>query len=176
MPGTLLRDLSRSCLPVWKICSNQRSLKETLKKHFSRPRCVFCKNIFRKKRPWELGSCSFSLSCPRCYVTRSFTQATHETLVKWSDTLQWRHNERDGVSNHQPRDSLLYSGAGQRKHQSSASLVFVWGIPRWPVNSPHKRPVTRKMFPFDNVIMKKAEIINELRGFSWYWGVFSSSI
>ena len=49
--------------------------------------------------------------------------------------------------------SIIYSGADQRKHQSSASLAFVWGIYRWPVNSPHKCPVTRKMFPFDDVIM-----------------------
>ena len=47
----------------------------------------------------------------------------------------------------------VYSGADQSKHQSSASLAFVWGIHRGPVNSPHKRPVTRKMFPFDDVIM-----------------------
>ena len=44
-------------------------------------------------------------------------------------------------------------GADQRMHQRSASLAFVKGIHRWPVNSPHKRPVTRKMFPFDDVIM-----------------------
>ena len=50
--------------------------------------------------------------------------------------------------------STVYSGAGQRKHQNSASLAFVWGIHRWPVNSLHKRPVTRKMFPFDDVIMR----------------------
>ena len=47
--------------------------------------------------------------------------------------------------------STVYSGAGQSKHQSSASLAFLWGIR--PVNSPHKWPVTRKMFPFDDVIM-----------------------
>ena len=47
----------------------------------------------------------------------------------------------------------VYSGADQSKHQSSASLAFVWGIHRGPVNSPHKWPVTRKMFPFDDVIM-----------------------
>ena len=47
-------------------------------------------------------------------------------------------------------NSTVYSGTDQRKHQSSASLAFVW----WPVNSPHKWPVTRKMFPFDDVIMK----------------------
>ena len=49
--------------------------------------------------------------------------------------------------------TTVYSGADQRKHQSSATLAFVRGIHRWPVNSPHKGPVTRKMFPFDDVIM-----------------------
>ena len=49
--------------------------------------------------------------------------------------------------------STVYSDADQRKHQSSASLASVWGIHRGPVNSPHKCPVTRKMFPFDDVIM-----------------------
>ena len=49
--------------------------------------------------------------------------------------------------------STVYSGTDQRKHQSSASLAFVRGINRSPVNSPHKWPVTRKMFPFDDVIM-----------------------
>ena len=49
--------------------------------------------------------------------------------------------------------STVYSGVDQRKHQSSASLAFVRGIHRGPVNSPHNGPVTRKMFPFDDVIM-----------------------
>ena len=35
--------------------------------------------------------------------------------------------------------STFYSGEDQRKHQSSASLAFVRGIHRWPVNSPHKK-------------------------------------
>ena len=51
-------------------------------------------------------------------------------------------------------NSIVYSGADQRKHQSSAPLTFVRGIHRWPVNSPQKGPVTRKMFPFDDVIMR----------------------
>ena len=54
--------------------------------------------------------------------------------------------------------SIVYSDADQRKHQSSASLAFVWGIHRGPVNFPHKWPVTRKMFPFDDVIMNTASI------------------
>ena len=49
--------------------------------------------------------------------------------------------------------SIVYSGADQRKRQSPASLAFVRGIHRWPVNSPHKWPVTQKMFPFDDVIV-----------------------
>ena len=49
--------------------------------------------------------------------------------------------------------SAVGSAADQRKYQSSASLAFVRGTRRRPVNSPHKRPVTRKMFPFDHVIM-----------------------
>ena len=50
--------------------------------------------------------------------------------------------------------STVYSDADQGKHQSSASLAFARGIHRGPVNSPHKWPVTRKMFPFDDVIMR----------------------
>ena len=49
--------------------------------------------------------------------------------------------------------SNVYLGVDQRKQQSSASLAVVRGIHRWPVNSPDKGPVTRKMYPFDDVIM-----------------------
>ena len=55
--------------------------------------------------------------------------------------------------------STVYSGADQRKYQSSASLAFVRGIHRWPVNSPHKGPVTRKVFPFDDVIMLSCFVV-----------------
>ena len=47
----------------------------------------------------------------------------------------------------------VHSGTDQRKHQSSTSLAFVRGIHRWSVNSPHKWPVTWKMFPFDDIII-----------------------
>ena len=56
--------------------------------------------------------------------------------------------------------SIVYwagcSGANERKHQSSASLPFVWGIDRWPVNSPHKGSVARKMIPCDAIWQIKA--------------------
>ena len=75
-------------------------------------------------------------------------------------TLQWRHNERDGVSNYQPQDCLLnHLFKTQIKENIKAvSLAFVRGIHRWPVNSQHKGPVTWKMFPFDDVIMRQYHI------------------
>ena len=79
--------------------------------------------------------------------------------VTYIITLQCCHNERDGISNHQPHDCLLNrSGADQRKYQSSLSLAFVRGIHRWPVNSPHKGPVMQKMFPFDDLFMNVVNI------------------
>ena len=63
--------------------------------------------------------------------------------------------------------SSVYSGADQRKHERSASLAFVRGIHRWPVNCPHKETVTPKMLPFDDVIMmlgnvRKLPVYDEL--------------
>ena len=69
--------------------------------------------------------------------------------------LQWRQNGAiaSQIISLTIVYSTFYSGADQRKHPSPASLAFVREIHRGPVNSPHKWPVTRKMFPFDDVIM-----------------------
>ena len=61
--------------------------------------------------------------------------------------------------------STVYSDADQRKHHSSASLAFVWGIHRGPVNSPHKWPVTRKMFLYDVIIIENYRY----NIFVWNW-------
>ena len=73
-------------------------------------------------------------------------------------TLHWRHNEHNGVSNHQPHTFLLKRLF--RSRSKKTSRLRVTGLlcgeftgDRWPVNSPHKWPVTRKMFQFDDVIM-----------------------
>ena len=101
------------------------------------------------------GRFSICVGDVRCTVAPSpeIYGVTLAQLVSRRPTTssQWRHNERDSVSNHLRLDCL--SGTDQRNHQSSASLAFVRGIHRWPVNSPHKGPVTQKMFPFDDVIM-----------------------
>ena len=72
----------------------------------------------------------------------------------------------------------VYSGTDERKYQSSASLAFVRGIHRSPVNSPNKWPVTRKMFPFDDVIMQFHAWNKDMVGFlqfglfQWYFIAF----
>ena len=68
--------------------------------------------------------------------------------------------------------STVYWGAHQRKHQSSASQAFVRGIHRWPVRSPHKWPVTRRMFPFLDVIMLYCDR-NVLNIFAVIWREWS---
>ena len=70
-------------------------------------------------------------------------------------TEQWHHNEHDGVSYHQPHDWLLNRlfRHGSKNTTKLRVTGLCGGIHRWPVNSPHKGPVTRQMFPFDDVIM-----------------------
>ena len=79
------------------------------------------------------------------------------SMSKWPiwHTLQWHHNKGHDVSNHRHFDGLLKPlfRCTSKKNQSSASLAFVRGFQRWPMDSPHKGPVTRKIFPFDDFIM-----------------------
>ena len=97
------------------------------------------------------------------HCTTSFTEVTKVISEPNSCTLQKSCSHYDDViigaiasqiTSLTIVYSTVYSGADQSKHQSSAPLAFVWGIHRGPVNSPHKWPVTRKMFPFDDVIMR----------------------
>ena len=85
------------------------------------------------------------------YGNKTLVKHTHIKLT----ALQWYHNECDGVSNHRSLDCLLnrFLQAQLKKHQSSASLASMRGINWWPVNYPHKGPVTWIIFPVDNVIM-----------------------
>ena len=69
--------------------------------------------------------------------------------------LHWRHNDHDGISNHQPHGCLfnrLFRRRSKKASKLRVSGLCVGNSPG-PVNSPHKGPVTRKMFPFDDVIM-----------------------
>ena len=96
----------------------------------------------------------------RSIVSKIFTLDTPQLPASaknkcmfWS--LQCCYKVRDGVSNHQPQDCLLNRLFRRRskEHQRSASLASVRGIHRWPVKLSHRGSVTRKMTPFDDVIM-----------------------
>ena len=63
--------------------------------------------------------------------------------------------------------STVCMDANQRKYQSSASLAFKKGIYRWPVDSPHKGPATRKMFPFDDAIIYDDHQLSKQGSFCW---------
>ena len=86
---------------------------------------------------------------------------SHGNIQRSRTSLQFTHHYSDAIMGPIASQitslaivySTVYPGADQRKHQNSASLAFVRWIHRLPVTSPHKWPVTRKMFPFDDVIM-----------------------
>ena len=87
----------------------------------------------------------------------------NDVTGKWGThhfPLHWRHNGAIApqITSLTIVYSTVYSDANQRKHHSSASLAFVWGIHRGPVNSQHKCSVTQKMFPFDDVIMHQSSL------------------
>ena len=79
--------------------------------------------------------------------------------------LHWRHNDHDDVSNHQPHGCLLNRLFRRRSKKTSKLRVtgLCVGNSPGPVNSPHKGPVTRKMFPFDDVIMLQGYFIDASR-------------
>ena len=96
------------------------------------------------------------LSIIICYATDTNLVLSRDRIM-WGDIVFFLHHS-DVIMNAMASRVLIVSWSvcsvvDQRKHQSSASLAFVRGIHRWPINSPHKEPVTRKMFPFDDVIM-----------------------
>ena len=88
---------------------------------------------------------------PSSVVNKSLHQLKSRCNIHYSDVIM--SSIASQITSMLIVYSTLCSGTDQRKHQSSASLAFVRGIHRWPVNSPHKGPVTRKMFPFDGLIM-----------------------
>ena len=74
--------------------------------------------------------------------------------------LQWRHNGHDGVSNHQPHYCLLNRLSRRRSKKTPKLRVIGLRAGNSPVTGefPHKWPVSRKMFPIDDVIMVYQQI------------------
>ena len=119
-----------------------------------------CPHIAKVIKPWCAdglfwGNRNNCISICHHFSPLRWHRDLEVSLTEKVPSLLWRHNGAmaSQITSLTIVYSNVHSGADQRKHQSSASLAFVRGIHRWPVNSPHKGPVTRKMFPFDDVIM-----------------------
>ena len=93
-----------------------------------------------------------SCTKPSKWINKKFYNDNNKSITTKASacfTLRWRHQ----ITSHTIVYSTVYSDADQRKQQSSPPLAFVWGIHRRPGTSPHKWPVTLKMFPFHDVTM-----------------------
>ena len=100
-----------------------------------------------------------------------FNQTIHRwcllfQITKKFKSLHWLYNNHDGVSNHQDHGCLLNRLFRRRSKKTSNFRVtgLCVGNSLGPVNSPHKGPVTRKMFPFDDVIMSNVRIAAIMMG------------
>ena len=120
------------------------------------------KDISTKFSLWV--KCNEQCVSAELYVYIYKTKFLNESIRLWHDvnqTADCMNDDSDVIMDAMASQltslmivySTVYSGADQRKHQSSASLALVRGIYRLQVNSPHKWPVARKMFPLDDVIM-----------------------
>ena len=88
-------------------------------------------------------------------INDSWLLTPDSCIMRIWGSSHWRHNDHDGVSNHQPHGCLLNRLFRRRSKKTSKLRVtgLCVGNSPGPVNSPHKGPVTRKVFPFDDVIM-----------------------
>ena len=59
------------------------------------------------------------------------------------------------------------SGKHQRKHQNSALLTFVKGLNRGLVESPHRRPVMRKVFSYPDIPVWGKQFMGQLIKAIW---------
>ena len=99
------------------------------------------------------GSCMRCAKCLNIFNCCNTIDLCHTVLYKAIGPLRWRHNGHDSVSNHQPHDCLLNLLSRRRSKNTSKLRVTGLCAGNSPGNSLHKGPVTRKMFPFDDVIM-----------------------
>ena len=115
----------------------------------SRPLWHHCNDP--RNRNWERAvKFRFIVSCLYCVIMADCFRICALSCFHYNDAIMDAIASQ--ITSLEIVYTTVYAGADQRK-QSSASLAFVRGIHRWPVNSPHKGPVTRKKFPFDYVIM-----------------------
>ena len=112
-------------------------------------------NFGKVKHIWPRRSRHHRLHYLYILANSKYHYVLHATPNFFETDMQYNWSSKDQITSLMILYSTVYSDADQRKHQSSTSLAFLRGIHRGPVNSPHKLPVTRKMLPFDDVIMRR---------------------
>ena len=143
-------------------------------KPVSKPRCLFSSNpyktilstqwiswtkmfLFHKQIFFKLFSVTMKWGCflqwvlPELLSWYPAFESSHCNSFHYSDVIMSMIASQ--ITSLKIVYSTVYSDSDQRKHKSSMSLAFVGGIYWWPVNSPHKGPVTQKMFSVDVVIV-----------------------
>ena len=99
-----------------------------------------------------------------CHLYINLNIKPSQSITNKLLTLHWSHNDHGGVSNYQSQGCLLNCLFRRRSKKTSKLRVtgLCAGNSQGPVNSPHKAPVTWKMVPFDEVIMKFHSISREV--------------
>ena len=138
-----------SCLWTPTSCCRNRKMGKKILFGYQRPSlCLFGFVSWS----WIGNENIYMLISTRFYVPFNSFMLLHLLLCHYTDAIM------GAIASQITSLTIVYStvcsGADQREHQSSASLAFVRGIYRGPVNSPHKGPVTRIMFPFDDVMRR----------------------
>ena len=152
------------CYCPLKMKCHENSFEELAKHNATSPALRHRNQCNINNAHWKLGCIERLKSCVTAivYVMFGFVNlGIDPVLLEYlmiTMTLQWGHN---GCAMGSQITSLTivystvhcFTGADQRKHQSSSSLAFVREIHRWPVNCTHKWPITQKMSQFDDAIM-----------------------
>ena len=138
------------------ICQNTKKIRFII--HYVKPTAQL---LFRIRFPKGGPTCRRQVVNPRHQTPQG--QSVAKPHIKYTYNIKpFTQSILDGIMGAMASQitgvTIVYStvcrGADQRKHQSSASLAFVRGLHRPPVNFPHLRQVSRKLFTFDDVIME----------------------
>ena len=125
---------------------------------------------------WRFCNCrplafSFMIAWTSCWTNSWDHFRGHDAhATSLSGLLQWRHNERDGISNHQPHDCLLNHLFRCRSKKTSKLHVTVLCAG----NYPHKEPVMQKILPFVDIVMLHVECAGLIGWYGYRWNLVVS--
>ena len=84
----------------------------------------------------------------------AISQTTFSNAFFMNGNFHYNHVIMSAMASQITSITIVYSTVYSMRKSKEISKPRVTGLcDRWLVNSPHKGPITRKMFPFDDVIM-----------------------